>query len=159
MTSFEPHSITIYVNTDRVGWSSVNFWSWGGDGSHAPVNNTWPGDRVTTKTTIDGREWFAKTFTINNPDDYVNFVFSTGSGSPQTVDIENISTDTFFEISTEQKSGKNLVNNVTSVENITIDPSDKGKTGIFDLQGRKIPSVGPLSKGVYIVNGKKIVIK
>ncbi len=159
VTSFEPHPITIYVNTDRVGWSSVNFWSWGGDGSHAPVNNTWPGDRVTTKTTIDGREWFAKTFTINNPDDYVNFVFSTGSGSPQTVDIENISTDTFFEISTEQKSGKNLVNNVTSVENITVEPSDKGKTGIFDLQGRRIPSVSPLSKGVYIVNGKKIVIK
>ncbi len=43
----EKQAITIYVNTDKVGWNAVNFWSWGGDGSHAPANNSWPGDKVT----------------------------------------------------------------------------------------------------------------
>ena len=31
--------------------------------------------------------------------------------------------------------------------------------GIFDLQGRKVSDKGQLSKGIYIVNGKKVVIK
>ena len=114
-------------------------------------------------------QWFAKTYTINSPDDYVNFVFSTGTGSPQTVDINNVSADTFFEISTTQQGGKYLVDDVTSVENISIDPAETGKTGIFDLQGRKIAPHSSLhtphsslptpQKGIYIVNGKKIVIK
>ena len=169
VSTFEPHEITVYVNTDHVGWTSVNFWTWGGDGSHAPTNSTWPGDRVATKTTVDGRQWFAKTYTINSPDDYVNFVFSTGTGSPQTVDINNVSADTFFEISTTQQGGKHLVDDVTSVESISIDPAETGKTGIFDLQGRKIAPHSSLhtphsplptpQKGIYIVNGKKIVIK
>ena len=30
-------TINIYVNTDKVGWTTVNFWSWGGDDSHSPV--------------------------------------------------------------------------------------------------------------------------
>ncbi|MBR1469775.1 MAG: chitobiase/beta-hexosaminidase C-terminal domain-containing protein [Prevotella sp.] len=158
VTSFEPYEITIYVNTDRVGWSSVNFWSWGGDGTHSPANSSWPGDRVSTKTTIDGRQWFAKTYTINAPDDYVNFVFSTGSGSPQTVDIENISTDTFFEISTTQQGGKYLTDNVTSVEMPTVDVSQPANAAVYDLQGRRQASF-PSKKGIYIIKGKKIVIK
>ena len=139
----------------------MNFWTWGGDGTHTPTNSSWPGDRVSTKTTVDGKQWFAKTYTINSPEDYVNFVFSTGSGSPQTVDIEGVSADTFFEISASQSGGKNLVNEVNAVELLENSQStnDNAVMGIFDLQGRKVSDKGQLSKGIYIVNGKKVVIK
>ena len=66
INSFQPYDITIYVNTDKVGWSNVNFWTWGGDGTHAPTNSNWPGDKVSSTTTINGKQWYAKTYTINS---------------------------------------------------------------------------------------------
>ena len=90
VTAFQPHEITVCVNADNVGWSRVNFWSWGGDGTHSPVNGSWPGDNVTTQSR--GRQaWYYQTYTMNSSDDCVCFVFSTASGSPQTVDVNNVS--------------------------------------------------------------------
>ena len=114
-STFEKYDITVHVNADKVGWSSVNFWTWGGDGSHAPKNSNWPGDKLTTTTEIGGKKWYTQTYTINEDYDAVSFVFSTGSGSPQTVDVTNVTTDKFFEISTTKNSeGKYLVDDVTS---------------------------------------------
>ena len=114
-STFEKYDITVHVNADKVGWSSVNFWSWGGDGSHSPKNGNWPGDKWTTTTEVGGKKWYTQTYTINEDYDAVSFVFSTGSGSPQTVDVANVTTDKFFEISTTKNSeGKYLVDDVTS---------------------------------------------
>ena len=114
-STFEKYDITVHVNADKVGWSSVNFWSWGGDGSHSPKNGNWPGDKLTTTTEVSGKKWYTQTYTINEDYDAVSFVFSTGSGSPQTVDVTNVTTDKFFEISTTKNSeGKYLVDDVTS---------------------------------------------
>ena len=103
---FVPYDITVYVNTDKVGWTSCNFWTWGGDGSHSPKNTTWPGDKVTDTKTLGGRKWFHHQYRINNANDAVSFVFSTGSGTPQTVNVEGITQDAYLEISTE-KDGDN----------------------------------------------------
>jgi len=114
-STFEKYDITVHVNADKVGWSSVNFWSWGGDGSHSPKNGNWPGDKLTTTTEVGGKKWYTQTYTINEDYDAVSFVFSTGSGSPQTVDVTNVTADKFFEISTTKNSeGKYLVDDVTS---------------------------------------------
>jgi len=159
INTFQPYDITIYVNTDKVGWSNVNFWTWGGDGTHAPTNSNWPGDKVSSTTTINGKQWYAKTYTINSASDCVNFVFSTGTGSPQTIDINNIKNTTFFEISDQQESGKYLVNDVTgsytAINEIRGKMSEAG-SGIYDLQGRRVSN---MQRGIYIVNGKKVVIK
>ncbi len=109
VTAFEPYDITVYVNTDKVGWTNVCFWTWGGDGSHAPTNSSWPGDRITNIVNVNGKNWYAKTYHINSSDDFVNFVFSNNK-TPQTVDITGINKDTFFEISTETIDGKHYVN-------------------------------------------------
>ena len=155
----EKRTITVYVNTDQVGWNYVNFWTWGGDDSHSPVNNKWPGDKVSTTTTIGGKKWYSKQYTINNDEDYVNFVFSTGSGSPQTIDINNVTTDKFFEISSEMEGTKHKVNDVTSIytgiDNVLSERTTDHR--YYDLSGRHITQ--PKSKGIYIVNGKKVVIK
>ena len=111
-----PKTITVYVNVGSTGWASMNYWTWGGDNTHAPtINTTWPGDPVTATVTVGGKSWFKKTFTINSQADFVNFVFNN-NGAPQTVDIENVRTDKYFEIltTTEVGTGHHYVDDVTS---------------------------------------------
>jgi alpha-amylase len=154
----EKRNITIYVNTDKVNWSFVNFWSWGGDDSHSPANKNWPGDKVTTTTSVDGKNWYTKQYTINSDDDFVNFVFSTNTGSPQTIDVNNVTTDKFFEVAAEMEGSKHKVNDVTSsytgIEAIFNKTDDK-PARIFTLDGREVKNP---RRGIYIINGKKVVI-
>ena len=154
-------TITISVNTDKVGWTAVNFWTWGGDDSHSPVNKNWPGDKVNMTTAIGGKQWYQKQYTINGNDDFVNFVFSTGSGSPQTVDINNITTDKFFEISTSKNGeGKYFVDDVsdsyTGILDVQRPASNVQRSTWYDLSGRRLNGQ-PTTKGLYIVNGRKVV--
>jgi len=155
----DKRTITVYVNTDNVGWSSVNFWTWGGDDTHSPTNKSWPGDKITAQQAIGGKQWFYKQFTINGDEDFVNFVFSTGTGSPQTVNVENVSTDKFFEVSTSKEGSNYKVNDVTSsytgIEDVLRETTTERR--YYDLSGRHISQ--PKNKGIYIVNGKKVVIK
>ena len=155
----ESRTITVYVNTDKVGWTGVNFWTWGGDDSHAPANKSWPGDKVTSTTTVQGKQWYTKQYTIHGDDDFVNFVFSTGSGSPQTIDINNVADDKFFEISTEKEGTKHKANDVTSsytgIEAITVMP-DIQTAKIYTIDGREVTTP---KRGIYIVNKKKVVIR
>ena len=159
INSFQPYDITIYVNTDKVGWSNVNFWTWGGDGTHAPTNSNWPGDKVSSTTTINGKQWYAKTYTINSASDCVNFVFSTGTGSPQTIDINDINETTYFEISTDTEGGKNKINDVTSttdIEQIMESQNPLPNNRYYNLNGQQEE---PNRPGIYIHNGRKFVIK
>ena len=164
-SDFQPYTITVNVNTDQVGWTAVNFWSWGGDGSHTPGNKNWPGDKVATTTEKDGKQWFTKTYTINEEYDAVSFVFSTGSGSPQTIDVTNVSKDAFFEVTTQKDGDKYKVNDVTSayetaINSITTDGTTDNK--VYSLDGRLAASDGStvgLPKGIYIVNKRKVIVR
>ena len=165
-SDFQSYTITVHVNADQVEWSSVNFWTWGGDGSHAPKNGNWPGDKVTNTTEVGGKQWFTQSYSINEDYDAVSFVFSTGSGSPQTVDVTNVTKDKFFEISsTKNSEGKYLVDDVTENFSSGISPvftetiSD-GK--VYSLDGRLVRTDGSLQqlpKGIYIVGKRKIVVQ
>ena len=163
------------MNVDNVGWSSVNFWTWGGDGTHSPVNGSWPGDNVTTTKTVGGKTWYYQTYTMNSSDDYVCFVFSTAGGSPQTVDVNNVKESSYFEISSTSEGGKYKVDDVTGkyatgIGGIVADKAD-GRTsaGVYTIDGRLVrnasgcatagEAVSGLAKGLYIVNGKKVVVK
>ena len=170
VTAFEPHDITAYVNTDEVGWTSVNFWTWGGDGTHTPANSSWPGDKVTATVQKDGRNWYVKTYRMNSANDCVNFVFSTNSGSPQTVDVNNISEDTFFVISAETEGGKNKVNTLSAgIDNAVAEQPTATGTTIYTADGRLVHTLAPgermeqvlptLPRGLYITGGKKYVVR
>ena len=162
----EPETITVHVNTDNVGWTYVNFWSWGGDGSHAPTNASWPGDKITTTKTVGGKNWYYKEFKINSDIDCVNFVFSNGTSANanqnQTVNVENVSKNAFFEISSTKNDGKYLVNDVTdsyttSVEAVTTQTENTDNRW-YNINGQVLNGQ-PTQKGIYINNGKKVVIK
>ena len=129
----KPFEIEINVCTENVGWTNVNFWSWGGDGTHSPANSNWPGDKVTTTKTVAGKQWYAKKFTINGAADAINFVFSTGNGSPQSVDVNSVRRTSYFEISTQKSGSKNLVNDVTKTIVIKGDINGDGIVNGTDL--------------------------
>lgn len=162
-TFLEAKTITVHVDVSKVNWSNVNFWTWGGDGTHAPANSNWPGDRVTATKTVNDKTWYYKSFTLNSDDDLVNFVFSTNSGSPQTVDINNVTTDKYFEISTTQTDGKYTVNDVTEtvtgineIESTTPNYNNK----VYTIDGRVVRDhydLNTLPHGIYIYKGKKII--
>ena len=42
---------------------------------------------------------------------------------------------------------------------MTADPVDASKEGIYTLTGTRLPDNAPLRPGIYIKDGKKIVIK
>ena len=161
---FTPYTITVYVNTDEVGWSDyVNYHSWG---EHR-TGTSWPGDRVTATTTMNGKTWFYKTYDITSADDYVSFVFSIGTSatasSNQTVDVTNVTKDAYFEISSTRTNGKYNVNDVTSdmttgIESITTDQTTTTDDNAwYTLSGMRIDK--PTQRGIYIRGGKKYVVK
>ena len=163
-SEFDKYTITIRVNADKVGWNKVNFWTWGGDDSHGPKSGKWPGDQITNTTEVGGKTWYTQTYTINEDYDAVSFVFSTGTGSPQTVDVTNVTTDKFFEISSTKEGDKYLVNDVTGtytgISPIILDAN--GNRNIYSLDGRLVRTDGKLEnlpKGIYIVNKKKVILK
>lgn len=164
-SKFEPYDINVFVNTDAVKWNTVNFWTWGGDGSHATASGVWPGDKVTATQTVNGKSWYTKTYTINSEFDYVNFVFSTGTGSPQTVDVTGVNKSTYLEISAEKDGTKYKVNDVTgTVTGIGSVTTGSRNTGnIYSISGvlvrRNAQNLDGLKQGIYICNGKKIVVK
>lgn len=159
---FTPYIIKVYVNADKAGWSTasgINFWSWGGDGSHAPANTSWPGDRVTATETVDGRTWFVKEFTINSESDFVSLVFSTGSGSPQTLDVANVSQTKFFEVTAATQQGKNVVSEVavaTSVGTPEVAVRRAAPGPRYNLAGQR---VGSTWRGIVVQDGRKFLSK
>lgn len=161
---FTPETIRVYVNTDQVNWNAyVNYHSWGG--THTATS--WPGDKVTSKTTLNGKTWFYKDYTLTKADDYVNFVFSIGSASNasanQTMDIERVKKTSYFVISSTKENGKYVVNNVTNevtgIEGVEVDAKQsKGDKYYYTLSGQRLTGK-PSQRGVYIHAGKKIVVK
>ena len=161
---FTPETIRVYVNTEQVNWKAyVNYHSWGG--THTATS--WPGDKVTLKTTLNGKTWFYKDYTLTKADDYVNFVFSIGSASNasdnQSLDIERVKKTSYFVISSTKENGKYVVNNVTSevlgIEGVEVDTKQsRGDKYYYTLSGQRLTGK-PSLRGVYIHAGKKIVVK
>lgn len=158
---YTPETIRVYVNADNVNWSNyINYHSWGG--THK--GTAWPGDRVTTTITDNGKLWFYKDYVLNKADDYVNFVFNIGTASTasqnQTVDIERVNKTTFFEISNNRENNKLLVKKVretTGIDNIQTLPINETKY-YYTLSGQRIDGI-PTQRGIYIHNGRKIVLR
>ena len=55
--------------------------------------------------------------------------------------------------------GENGEDDTTGIDNLESTGNDGKTTVIYDLQGRKVLNTETLQEGVYIINGKKVVIK
>ena len=157
---FEPHDITLYVSSD-INWAGMNFYAWDNQGK--PLSGSWPGKRVTANKTIDGKRWFYQTYRLTSPSQYVNLVVSNSAGK-QTVDVTGLKTDSYLCITGKQDEGKYVVEDFT-VETETnlgeirdVRPTDTSQ--LYDLQGCRVDGLRSSNKkGLYIFNGKKVLLK
>ena len=166
--AFEPYDITVYANADQVGWNDgFNFWAWcEKPDENLTTTKKWPGDKVTQCKEIEGKKWYYQTYKIKSKDYKVSFVFSTGTGTPQTVDFTDINKDTYLEVLNEKNNeGHYKIKDVTAdmpTTGITdapvIDKATSTNNAWYTLDGMKM-NQKPQQTGIYIHQGKKIVIK
>ena len=165
---FEDRDVTIYVSTKLpAGWSSgsVNYWVWSyTDGSNLCSNKNWPGDKVTQTKTVDGTEWFYRTYSVTKANHPINIVLSSGSGTPQTVDFEDIETDRYLEVSADKSGSKNIIKDVTGQHTTGIteinSEADNTNSKVYSISGQ-MEGYGTqnLKPGLYIKDGKKIIVR
>lgn len=165
--AFEPYDITVYVNADKVGWTSgFNFWAWcASPNENLTAKGKWPGDKVTLSKEIDGKKWYYQTYKIKSKKYMVSFVFSTGTGTPQTVDFTDINKDTYLEVQNEKNSeGHYKIKDVTAnmpstgINSPIVDNTASKDHAWYTLSGMKM-NQKPNQAGIYIHHGKKVVIK
>lgn len=165
--AFEPYDITVYVNTDKVGWTSgFNFWAWcASPNENLTVKGKWPGDKVTQSKEIEGKKWYYQTYKIKSKKYMVSFVFSTGTGTPQTVDFTDINKDTYLEVQNEKNTeGHYKIKDVTAnmpstgINSPIVDNTASKDHAWYTLSGMKM-NQKPNQAGIYIHHGKKVVIK
>ena len=158
---FIPHTATIYVR-DELGWTRMNYYIWDSN-NNSQLNGGWPGKQITDKKTVNGYEWYYQTFNIDEAGYYVNVVFSTNSGSPQTVDVSEIKDDKFYVIKRDMMGSKYLVEEDTETSAISMvedDGFNMDNASYYSLDGRMVSR--PV-KGIYIIRSgnkaKTILIK
>ena len=161
--AFEPYTITIYANADQVtNWgSAMYFYAWN---SSETFTKAWPGTAVTATKTLNGKKWYYMDFKIKSKDAIVNIIFNQGKGKKQTVDLNAGNSTKYYEITTAQSKGKYTCKDVTAIwgpTGITGTPTINNTTtdnAWYTLSGMKL-SKKPAESGVYIHQGKKVIIR
>lgn len=163
--AFEPYTITVYANADQVtNWgAAMYFYAWN---SSETFTNAWPGTAVTATKTLNGKKWYYMDFKIKSKDAIVNIIFNQGNGTgkKQTVDLNAGNSTKYYEITTTQSKGKYTCKDVTAIwapTGITGTPTINNTTtdnAWYTLSGMKL-SKKPAESGVYIHQGKKVIIR
>ena len=136
-----------------ISWGSQIFvWAWmnGGDGKDY-LGTSWPGVTATKLGTADNGNsvWKWKVSGEVNPD----FIIFSGGGV-QTENLKFTNGGYYFG-----NEGLKATVTPTAIRNIDV-TDQNAEYAVFDLQGRKVGTTkSPLKSGIYIVNGKKFVIK
>ena len=144
----EENEICAFFEAPTSWGSQIYTWAWmnGGDGKDY-VGTSWPGVSATLIGTADnGNKVFKWTSTKTTAPD--NIIFSGGGEQTQDMAFTNGGYYT--------KDGRQDV--VTGIASIT--NTQTTSPYIYTLDGRRLPagiSVNSLPRGVYIVNGKKVV--
>lgn len=161
--AFEPYTITVYANADQVtNWgSAMYFYAWNTSGE---LTEKWPGTAVTATKTLNGKKWYYMDFKIKSKDAIVNIIFNQGKNKKQTEDLKAVNSTKFYEITTTMSNGKYTCKDVTAIwapTGITGTPTISNTTtdnAWYTLSGMKLGKK-PTENGVYIHQGKKVIIK
>ena len=162
--AFEPYAITVYANADQVtNWgSAMYFYAWNTSGE---LTEKWPGTAVTATKTLNGKKWYYMDFKIKSKDAIVNIIFNQGKNKKQSVDLNAGNSTKFYEITTTQSNGQYTCKDVTAIwapTGITGTPTISNTTTTdnawYTLSGMKMGKK-PAEHGVYIHQGKKVIIR
>ena len=127
-------------------YKDVKCYTWRGSTQYG---GSWPGQACTIVGTNNGKNVWKWTYTGSLTTPPSNIIFN-GTGFDQTSDLDFKNGGYYNEAGACQGI-------VTDIEAIRTTPSTKDNV-IYDLQGRKV-SKEQLKKGLYIVNGKKVVVR
>lgn len=164
--AFEPYTITVYANVDKVSnWGkAMYFYAWNSNGT---ITKAWPGTPVTATKNLGGKTWYYMDFDIKKKDDVVNIIFNQGNGTgkKQTVDLGAGNSTKFFEVTSNMSNSKYTCTDVTSeyisttgIATPIVDNNKQADNAWYTLSGMKIMQK-PAQAGIYIHQGKKVVIK
>ena len=129
-----------------TSYKDVKCYTWRGSTQYG---GSWPGQACTIVGTNNGKNVWKWTYTGSLTTPPSNIIFN-GTGFDQTSDLD-------FKNGAYYNEAGACQGIVTDIEAIRTTPSTKDNV-IYDLQGRKV-SKEQLKKGLYIVNGKKVVTK
>ena len=153
---FEPHDITIYVSSD-ITWGSMCFYAW--DNDKKQINGDFPGKRISTYKTINGKKWYYQSYSLTSPEQYINLIVSNPTGSKQTINVRNLRTDRYLAITSDKIDDKYIVEDRTEdIETGIKCPyrisTEEGFLPAYNLQGLPVPQ--SRKKGIVIENGRKV---
>jgi alpha-amylase len=168
ITNFTPTTATVYVRAD---WPTLYFYAWD---ATSTLLASWPGTRITDTASIGGQTWYCHTFPVSTSTYKFNIIFDKGSSADQTVDIDGISSDRFYVLSTSKNAdGKYTVTDVTGTYTAIHTPAATQTSAtqhivnVLRTDGTLVrrASLGTsdqdalrgLPRGLYLVNGKKVM--
>ena len=124
------------------------------------LGNKLHGTDTEATTQVEGTDVKYYKFAYNNAGDKLGFYWANETGAAFTNGAHKAFLALDFGTALSQMRGfslNDLFGGITSIHSIV--NAEKASQRIYDLNGRSINSLNGLSKGVYIVNGKKVIIK
>lgn len=158
----DTHSVTVYCMNDfPANWdaSSLNLHVWDSNGQRLTTQD-WPGESLTETVERSGQQWYQRSFTVSEAEGYsLGVVFSSGSGSPQTVDVTGITSDVYLHITSNIKDGKYEVEDLTAqyAAICTVKEETKVPYPVYDLFG--LPVSDMFSRRLVVNNGQLMLLK
>ena len=153
LSEFEPHMATVYFKDPSKTvptWTKAYYWAYDGNGGLNTATN-WPGDQMTDTVTIRGAKFYYVSYPINSEDYTFNIVFTSATGTPQTVDITGINKDVYYQLNVLNGQGKYTVTDVTKFYEGS-NPLNQLKDG--DINGDNAVDIADVNAAIDIMLGK-----
>lgn len=122
----------------------------------APTDNLLHGSVENATTNVDGAHAYYKL--ASDPVEGLGFYYGAENGGAFT----NSAHKAYLAVKTEtlsQKRGFSFDSMTTGINQVVANAEHAKTTVIYDLNGRRVNSLSAAAKGVYIVNGKKVIVK
>lgn len=122
----------------------------------APTDNLLHGSVAEATTNVDGAHAYYKL--ANDPTDGLGFYYGAEGG----VAFTNGAHKAYLAVMTKtmsQMRGFSFDSMTTGINHVVANAEHAKSTVIYDLNGRRVNSLNAAAKGIYIVNGKKVIVK
>ncbi len=125
------NGLSVYVqkNTIPASWDGIYCYAWLDENTR--LTATFPGEEVTKVVTVAGEEYYKYSF--HSSHSMVNMLFADKNGA-QTVDMTNISSDTYYSFSTTDNAGKYTLNE------LAVSGNEVGEPITIALEKSSIPA-------------------
>lgn len=121
----------------------------------APANNLLHGSVAEAMTSVKDATAYYK---LAQGEDGLGFYYGAENGG----EFKNGAHKAYLAVMTEnlsQKRGFSFDSMTTGINHVVANAEHAKTTVIYDLNGRRVNSLNAAAKGVYIVNGKKVIVK